>query len=432
VERRSISVGALKLDVQNPRHERVATPREAIGALISSQRQKLVVLANDIVEYGLSPIDRLLVLKEKGGNYRVVEGNRRLAAIRLLQNPDLADGTPIHSAIKRISANADALPDEADCAIAPSRAEAEHWMEIRHAGEAEGAGTVRWNSLATNRFSHKPNSQAAKAIGFLESVRAGSPDNDVVQDLSARVADKRLTTLGRLVADPNFKSRVGFEQEGTEVKFGFSADDLQEFFERVLGDLAADVGVSQLKSKKQRTDYLNATPEPDETRKLPSPRALSDAPQSKNASRTRPRRRTAKPAKPLKGLDDSSLEQKTQSLVRELHTVDVDKTPTASVMLIRSIVELAVEQYNLAQAVTPKDPNRFRSRLKACLLKLDPTEKDKRFQQLRTGLADKTSPFAVDTMHALVHNRYFSGDGTTARSIADGVEPLLQAINDAS
>jgi transposase-like protein len=48
-------------------------------ALIATERQKLVVLASDIVEYGLSPIDRLLVIK-KGRGFTVVEGNRRLAA----------------------------------------------------------------------------------------------------------------------------------------------------------------------------------------------------------------------------------------------------------------------------------------------------------------------------------------------------------------
>jgi len=153
--------------------------REAIQALIETERQKLVVLANDIGERGLSPMDRLLVTKN-GRNYTVVEGNRRLAAVRLLNNPALAEGSVIEAAIKRVAGGATAIPDDADCAVLDSREDAEHWMRLRHDGEARGAGVVRWNSLATNRFSHKPGTQAARAIKFLQAISDGYLNNTVI------------------------------------------------------------------------------------------------------------------------------------------------------------------------------------------------------------------------------------------------------------
>lgn len=172
----SIAVGQLLLDTANPRHEPVESQRDAIHALVQTERQKLVVLANDIGERGFSPMDRLLAIKD-GRRYVVVEGNRRLAAVRLLANPDLAEGTVIETAIKRVAKGATVIPDEADCAVLDSRDEAGHWMRLRHDGEAGGAGVVRWNSFATNRFSHKPGTQAARAIKFLEAVTEGYPEN---------------------------------------------------------------------------------------------------------------------------------------------------------------------------------------------------------------------------------------------------------------
>lgn len=118
-ETKTIPVGQLMLDTKNPRHGELESQRAAIESLIASQRQKLVVLANDVLKNGLSPIERLMVLKGKNG-YTVVEGNRRLTAIKLLNNPALADGTPIAAAIKRLS-NKGSAPSEADCSIAPSR-----------------------------------------------------------------------------------------------------------------------------------------------------------------------------------------------------------------------------------------------------------------------------------------------------------------------
>ena len=173
--------------------------------------KKLVVLANDIIENGISPIDLLLVVPKGKGRYTVVEGNRRLAAIRMIANPDLADGTVIAAQMKRIAGRGES-PDEVECAIVSSRDDATHWMELRHGGEAGGAALVRWNPLAANRFSHRPGSQAAKAITLLEAVEEGYPKNEVVKALIAEVASKRLTTLGRLAADPSFRDRVGMAE----------------------------------------------------------------------------------------------------------------------------------------------------------------------------------------------------------------------------
>ncbi len=425
----SIAVGQLLLDTANPRHEPVESQRDAIHALIQTERQKLVVLSNDIGERGFSPMDRLLAIKD-GRRYVVVEGNRRLAAVRLLANPDLAEGTVIETAIRRVAKGATVIPDEADCAVLDSRDEAGHWMRLRHDGEAGGAGVVRWNSFATNRFSHKPGTQAARAIKFLESVTEGYPENDVIQDLAQNVADKRLTTLGRLVQDPNFRDRVGFVEDGASLRFHFPAGELQDFFEHVLGDLAADVGVSQLKSKEQRTEYLANTPEPKATERMDDAKPLGETPSSKapKSQTSTQRRKSSKPAKPFKDLDLQRLGPKTQALLREFRRLNADKSPNASAVLTRAILELAVDEFMTMQNLL-KD-QKFRKRVQACLAKVDASGKAPEYQALRAGLADGTSLYSVNTLHGFVHNPYYHADGTTVRNIAANLEPFLQQLND--
>jgi hypothetical protein len=423
--KKTIPIGQLFLDVENPRHEPAASQRDAIQALIESQRQKLVVLASDILEYGLSPIDRLLVI-QKGRNFTVVEGNRRLAVAKMLENPSLADGTPIEQPMKRLAEKGPA-PIDADCAIAPSRKEAEHWMELRHAGESEGAGVVPWNALAANRFSHKPGSQAARAISFLEVVRNGYPKNEIIQDLCERVARKRLTTLGRLVSDPNFRARSGLVEDEGDISFHFPAAALQDLFEYILGDLAADVSVSQLKSKGQRSDYLKTAPKPASDQRISEPKPLTDKPPSKPQPKPKPKPKP-KPTVPFQELSLDHLGSKTQALLSEFRSLKAEKVPHAAAILVRSILELSVDEFIDARNLTRKE--KLRHRIRTCLEHIDPKGKREEFKAVRSGLQDGTSLYAVATLHGFVHNQYFHADGMTVRSIAANIEPFLQELND--
>lgn len=236
-ETKTIPVGRLLLDTENPRHGKVPSQKDAIAALVASERQKLVVLANDILENGLSPIDRLLVIKA-GRNFTVVEGNRRIAVVKILGNPNLANGTSIEHQMKRLAAKG-SIPTEAECSIAPSKADAKHWMALRHGGEAEGAGVVPWNTLAANRFA-KPGREAGAAIRFLEEVEGAYPKNQVIQDLISEVAQKRLTTLGRLVLGSSFRDRAGMTDANGSLMPAMSAGPMTSQIE---GSVASIPGI---------------------------------------------------------------------------------------------------------------------------------------------------------------------------------------------
>jgi len=425
-EAKTIPVGQLMLDTKNPRHKKVSSQRDAISALIDSQRQKLVVLASDIMEFGLSPIDRLLVVKS-GRNYTVLEGNRRLAVIKMLSNPTLAEGTSIESQIQRLSAKG-AIPTQADCAVAPKRKDAEHWMTLRHTGESDGAGVVPWNALATNRFADKPGREAGAAIQLLETVENAYPKNDVLQELIQRAADKRLTTIGRLAVDSGFKDRAGIVEDGGALAFHFPASELEGFFEHVLGDFAADVGVSQIRKKPDRAKYLRSTPKPDPKTRTADAVPLSATHEVKAKPKPKRPKPSSKPPKPFKDLDLSRLDSKTQTLLREFRSLKIDKTPHAGAVLIRCILELSIDGYIDAKGL-PRS-NELHQRVKKCLGRLDPKQVSEQFKPVRTGLGDGTSFYSVRTLHAFVHDRYFHADAVTLGNIAANMEPFLQALND--
>src|SRR5438094_9070724 len=101
---KEIRVVDLQLDTENYRTGKKADQRQAIRALIEEQKHKLVHLAQDILDNGLSPLERIMVSPVAGetNRYSVIEGNCRIAALNLLFQPDLPEDTTWHNASKRL------------------------------------------------------------------------------------------------------------------------------------------------------------------------------------------------------------------------------------------------------------------------------------------------------------------------------------------
>ena len=85
----TIKITNLLLSVENPRFERVGSQRESLDIMVGEQRDKLINLSKDIVEAGINPGELTFVTPEKGNMFKVLEGNRRIVALKLLNNPEL-------------------------------------------------------------------------------------------------------------------------------------------------------------------------------------------------------------------------------------------------------------------------------------------------------------------------------------------------------
>lgn len=84
----SVRVLDLYLDSKNPRHEPISDREKIIEHLVRTE--KIKALAKDISEKGISPLDLPAIIKDGKGNFVVVEGNRRICALTLLNDPELS------------------------------------------------------------------------------------------------------------------------------------------------------------------------------------------------------------------------------------------------------------------------------------------------------------------------------------------------------
>src|SRR4051812_27709386 len=99
-----LSWAELVLDSENPRLDDGGdNNRETLNSLLESDTEKQITLARDIATTGeLSPLDLLGVVSEDG-TYIVVEGNRRVAALKMLKSPELINDLRLRRRIERIA-----------------------------------------------------------------------------------------------------------------------------------------------------------------------------------------------------------------------------------------------------------------------------------------------------------------------------------------
>jgi hypothetical protein len=426
----SLPVESLLVDPRNPRHETVTGQSAAIKAIVDEQGIKLVNLARDIAERGLNPLDRVLVVKS-GKSYTVLEGNRRVVALKLLKNPKLADGTPIAAEIKKIAASSHKAPGAIECEVATSREAAKHWLILRHQGEQDGRGVVPWNPLTSIRFNARPGSREARWVSFIDAVAAAFPSNETIQSAIQTIGAGRITTLGRLYSDPDFRQFLGLEDDGAEIRTHYPAAALEAALERVFSDLAGDLSVTKIKSKDQRTKYIAGLPKPavksyqKAAHPLGAPRTTA-AKLVRSTVQRQPRR-----VSPFKDLNLQKLHPRLDDIVRELRRLDVEKFPNAGAVLSRVLLELSLDEFIAKRGISfPKGKPKLKDKLKRCLHEVDPSDKDAAYQGVRAGLNDGSSIYAIATLHGYVHNKDFHPTPADVRGIVLNLKPFLQKLND--
>lgn len=136
----------LDFDPQNPRliEDGITNPTEAQIILALADTADLSEVVQSIAANGYIDIEPLIA-QHINGRWRVLEGNRRLAAIRILQNPDLAKGTGI--AVPKISKENLKTLKEVTVYAVSSPEQARDFIGFKHIN-----GPHKWDAIAKARF----------------------------------------------------------------------------------------------------------------------------------------------------------------------------------------------------------------------------------------------------------------------------------------
>lgn len=227
-ELRTIDVEDLVVDEENPRFEAVSTEDDALYSILADQTlgsgNKILNLARDIAVHGLNASELLIVSSIEGTDtYLVREGNRRVTAIKLSLN---SERIPVE--FRKLAPHFEELADAMqahrliECCVCDDENEIRRLLLLRHGGESNGVGTVKWNSVQTTRFNEEGNPQTARALSFVGHLQEDYGQSDLWK--AAVVIPP--TNLGRLITTPEVRQLLGIDVTANNARYRGGHDGL--------------------------------------------------------------------------------------------------------------------------------------------------------------------------------------------------------------
>ena len=434
----SIPAANLLVDEQNPRLSQPSTgQRETIRALAEYQGRKLQILAADILENGLDPSELTIVMPFAGDTQRyvVLDGNRRITALRALENPDLiAEAVPkaAANAIKRMAVEYQDSPvGDVACVVFEGRDEANHWIELRNTGERGGAGPVLWGPDETDRFRKRTGNQpnlATQALDFLENRGRITPDH------RAAIAT---TTLTRILGSPPIRQKLGLTHSNKTLSAVGELDDVAKALEFVIREIrGGSLDVTHVYTKQQRQEFADQFPAELAVNQTTNPNNGTPLQTAPVQEITRRKSRAVPQVRPRDNLipHDCALNvshPRMRDIERELRRLSLNGSPNAVAVLFRVFIELSTDEYGLREKLpfTQNDP--LQKKLADVADDLLKRQKITEMQARPARRAAADNSFfgpSVMLMHQWVHNQYMSPVGSELRSHWDSLQPFITAI----
>lgn len=447
---KSLKLDSLDLDLENPRIPPASDQRDAMQKILNEQKVKLINLAESIAIRGFSPMDRCLVLRShlRSGKFIVLEGNRRVLCAKLLKNPSLVHSLTMTDAFRKrlLKASGKFNPknvEPVDCYEVKDRAEGNDWLRQRHRGEDSGRGIVDWSALASARFAGRD--PALQALEFvLEHAGLSDPQKEQINNA------KFISTLDRLLSTPTVRTAIGFDLTGGKLTTELPADEAIKPLKRIVLDLAEkEINVNDVKTKDQQNAYiaqLKHTDRADLAKKTGTPIAIDEIKAKDFKAKAIPPQRKVKPPKtpPRTTLVPRACKlnvtnPKIAGIFGELRTLQLSKHVHAIGVLLRCFVEMSVDEYLTTIAKLPLhtvNPANGQRKDKYLKTKMKETidhliasgATAKEFKGVQMAMNDPNNPFSIETLHAYIHDRFFTPIDTHLRTAWDNAQPLFEKI----
>lgn len=406
-------------------------------------------IAKSIMHYGLFP-DEFPIITKENSKLIVIEGNRRLAALKALNNPDIVPAfqSKLTSIKKRNIATVKVV-------IAPSRENATTLIANKHTINLRKP----WKPLRQAYF-YKSQMDNGKSI---EQLIIDFPEVDILKFIrmldmhklakSIKYEDKEIesvvhndrkfpiSTLERMYGDPNIRNFLGidFNDKG-EVVGKIQFNEFQKGFKVVVEDVASgDIDSRKYNSGAQREDYLRKFPAdkiPDKTKKgsFTAKKVKEQIPTTptnngkKDSSNKIPKGLFSSTHVPFK-ISNSSL----RIMYNELHELPVSKFPNAAHDLLRSFLECSLifflkekGEYTKVQKNSAHNPSlsEMLTHLtsKNCQLIKDPNL----IQTINQVKSQYSEKYSLERMNMINHNENWISTEKDVRTAWAKLEPLIK------
>lgn len=284
----AIPVSRIFLALDNPRHVAYDTEAKAIAQLC--EKESVYPLARDIVAHGLNPLERFALVpikvksKNSASSYFAAEGNRRICAIRLLTDPELAPASLRKSFTKLAEQWASPIT-KVPAAVFDDIESVNFWLKRIHGGQQGGIGRKDWNSEQIQRFDGGSKNRAAQAL-----LDYAEEENMI----SGEERAGKLTTVQRFLSNEIFRETMGFDQENSEdVARTRPKSEFDIVVKKFIRDLVGKKHVNSRMNKEEIIQYarnVGGLPGVTATRIAPEPLYPAGKQKTKGTRRKKPQK----------------------------------------------------------------------------------------------------------------------------------------------
>lgn len=209
----NISITQIQLDTSNFRLGEQSNEQACITKILQDKNMSshLIELAKDIAKHGLF-LDEIIVRKEEE-ILIVVDGNRRLTALKLLHAPSKSI-KKFQKTFQKIAENAQVpITTKIRCKCYNNQEDYLNHMERLHLGEQYGAGQVRWGPF------EKDNLSLMRGTGNLSYPNARAIYNYLQSIGATNIDEMKISTLDRLFQSKALRDIIDIEVVDNILRF---------------------------------------------------------------------------------------------------------------------------------------------------------------------------------------------------------------------
>lgn len=425
---RIIPLSSLVVNRANDRHGELENETAAIAWLFNEREVHMRNLAKDIVAEG-EIYEHPLVWPDRT-KFVVFDGNRRVTCLKLLDDPRRAPTTELQKFFREQRALwRGAFPKAISCQVETDRERIDEILFRRHTGTQKGVGQSTWDDRMTSTFVNR----TGKGSG-----------PSVADEIEKRLAEAGLlpsrrklqrSTLNRLLSSEPFRQRVGVSMKGG--RFHYTLDETKSLaaLSRIAKDLTErDLVLNDVWDISGKQAYLDklqsegVLPDPGKpASKSAGPKPSSQTAKVKPSAKVSPTVRTTLIPQKEFGLVWPGRLQRHHQIWEELQFhLDLAINPNAISVLLRVLIELALENYIKQLNVPVHENDKLAVRLEKVGLhlqkagKIDAKQVDvlKKFKQ-----GDKL--VSADTLNKYVHSPNFAPSPEHLMSMWDSLADVV-------
>ncbi|EMY60686.1 hypothetical protein [Leptospira terpstrae] len=446
---KELSVDKLHLDLHNFRTVAQKTELQAVNSMISISPNKFWALLESLLDDGYIKTETIIVL-EKSGKYTIKEGNRRVAAIKIILSKYKKIEIPDHlqTRIKELQKawkkNNEVLP----CTIYQESEiqQIEKLISLIHS-KGEQAGRDQWTAVARARYARDVKKENELGLNLLESFLSNCKKLSPNQKESWS-GDYHLTVLNDALR--KLHTPMGYKSI-TELVKSYPKKN-RSILEKILIDIGTQqLGFKQIRNEEDffgikygiilpniSTTTTGQPTNPSTPIAIPAKPPTPEKPKPDTLSLTDPKNVT----KILKSFHPKGkYREKVVTLLTELKNLNLEKHPHSFCFLLRSMFEISAKAYCIdhkaasGPAATKADgqDRNLVDILRDITNHLTNNKSDKaKTKELHGAMTELAKPdgiLSVTSLNQLIHNPKFSITPSDISITFTNVFPLLEELN---